>query len=142
MSSDPRPVRKVLVDNHEDDYEVEAGDTGNDLLILTAVCCVPVTVQVAMLLNVPSLANQLPSFDQVGICLIEMLIGFVTQSQRVRQRSSNSFRFVASPTPLLPTSSSKPFLLALFWKNMQQFFFSNCLVFVHYVPQAVHNNER
>ena len=48
-----------------------------------------------------------------------MLIGFVTQSQRVRQRSSNALRCVSSPTPLL-TSSSKPFLLALFCKNMQQ----------------------
>ena len=66
----------LLVDNHE----VEAGDTGKDLLSLSAVCCVPVTVQVAMLLNVPSVANHLQSFDQVGICLIEMLIGFVTQS--------------------------------------------------------------
>ena len=90
-------MRKVLVDNHEDDYEVKSGDTGKDLLSLTAVCCVPVTVQVAMLLNVPSVANHLKSFDQVGICLIEMLIGFVTQSQRVRQRYSNAFCCVASP---------------------------------------------
>ena len=30
----------VLVDNHEDDYEVEACDTGTDLLSLTAVCLV------------------------------------------------------------------------------------------------------
>ena len=75
-------MRKVLVDNHEDDYEVEACDTGKDLLSLTAVCCVPVTVQVAMLPNVPSVTNHLQSFDQVGICLIKMLIGFVTQSQR------------------------------------------------------------
>ena len=112
---------KVLVDNHEDDYEVKAGDTGKDLLSLTAVCCVPVIVQDAMLLNVPSVANRLQSFDQVGICLIEMLIGFVTQSQRVRQRSRNAFRVVSSPTPLLTTSSSKPFLLALFWKNMHHF---------------------
>ena len=37
-------MRKVLVDNHEDDYEVESGDTGKDMLSLTAVCCVPVTV--------------------------------------------------------------------------------------------------
>ena len=58
---------------------VEAGDTDKDLLRLTALCCVPVTVQVAMLLNV-SVANHIQSFDQVGICLIEMLIGFVTQS--------------------------------------------------------------
>ena len=57
-------MRKVLVDNHGDDYEVEAGVTGNDLLSLTAVFCIPVTVQVAMLLKVPSVANQ--SFDQVG----------------------------------------------------------------------------
>ena len=42
--SDSRLVRKVLVDNHEDDSEVEACDTGKDLLSLTAVCCVPVTV--------------------------------------------------------------------------------------------------
>ena len=111
-------MKKVLV---ECNYEVEAGDTGKDMLSLTAVCCVPVTGQVAMLLNMPSVANHLQSFDQVGICLIEMLIGFVTQSQRVRQGSSNAFRFVSSPTPLLTTSSSKPFLLALFWKNMQPF---------------------
>ena len=118
LSSDYRQARKVRVDNNEDDYEVEACDTGKDLLSLTAVCGVPVTVHVAMLLNVPSVANHIQSFDQVGICLIEMLIGFVTQSQPVRQRSSNAVRFVASPTPLLPTSSNKPFLLVLFWKNM------------------------
>ena len=38
----------VLVDNHEDDYKVEAGDIGKDLLSLAAVCCVPVSVQVAI----------------------------------------------------------------------------------------------
>ena len=73
-------MRKVLVDNHEDGYEVEAGATEKDLLNLTAVFCVPVTIQVAMLINVSSVASHIQSFDQVGICLIEMLIGFVTQS--------------------------------------------------------------
>ena len=43
--------------------QVEAGDTDKDLLSLTALCCVPVTVQVAMLLNVPSVANHVQSFD-------------------------------------------------------------------------------
>ena len=33
LCSDSKQVRKVLVDNHE----VEAGDTGKDLLLLTAV---------------------------------------------------------------------------------------------------------
>ena len=58
-------MRKVLVDNHEDEFEVEAGDPDKDLLSLTALCCVPVTVHVAMLLNVPSIANHIQSFDQV-----------------------------------------------------------------------------
>ena len=72
-------MRKVLVDNYEDDYEVKAGDTDKDRLSLTAVCCIPVTVQVAILLNVHSVVNHLQNFDQIVICLIEMLIGFVTQ---------------------------------------------------------------
>ena len=52
-------MRKVLVDNHEDDYEVEAGDTDNYLLSLTALCCVLITVQITMLPNGPSVANHI-----------------------------------------------------------------------------------
>ena len=73
LSSYSRQVRKILVDNHEDDYEVEVGNTVSDELSITAVCCVPVTVQVAMLLNMPFVPNHLQSFDQVGICLIKCL---------------------------------------------------------------------
>ena len=44
LSRYSRRVRKVLVDNHKDDYEVEASDTGKDLLSLTVIGCVTVTV--------------------------------------------------------------------------------------------------